>query len=370
MPTAELLDAIRARKSRSGIVTADRYFREIEGCFDGGFCPIENAGAKSEAEWRKALADAESKLTYAHPRMRVLKRTVKNAPAGEGILQFDCIVTTPRKDHDGDILLTKGAKLNKAAPLLWQHAHMMPIGKVVKQLKQTDEALHARCVIADTALGRDAATLVKLGALRISHGFEPTEWEPLKEDEDGYLFKAFNIFEVSLVSLPSNEDAVITALASKSFDSALVRGWQKSVTGCRCKGRVSVPAEITADGTGASLPKFDGSKERDSRITQKDFDVERQHVEAAKLEYDWISRRDSDPPMLNGRTITKSTIGGDGTLQRERPFDAVEREYFAELAKRGADVLRRTHRHVSLMLKASEEIEEARELDAVLALFE
>lgn len=293
MPTAELLDAIRARKSRSGIVTADRYFREIEGCFDGGFCPIENAGARSEDEWRKALKSAESKLTYTAPRMRVVKRSVKNAPAGEGILQFDCIVTTPRKDHDGDILLTKGAKLNKAAPLLWQHAHMMPIGKVVKQLKQTDELLTARCVIADTALGRDAATLVKLGALRISHGFEPTEWEPLKEDEDGYLFKGFNIFEVSLVSLPSNEDAIITALASKSFDSSLVRGWQKSVTGCRCKGRVSVPAEITVtvEEGACCLPGFDGSQERDSRVSfTKEFDVERQHVEAAKLEYDWISR--------------------------------------------------------------------------------
>lgn len=276
MPTAELLEAIKSRKSRSGIITADRYFREIEGCFDGGFCPIENAGAKSEAEWGQALKDAETKLTYTHPRMRVVKRSVTKAPAGEGILQFDCIVTTPRKDHDGDILLTKGAKLNKSAPLLWQHAHMMPIGKLVKQLKQSDEALHARFVIADTALGRDAATLVKLGALRISHGFEPTEWEPLKEDEEGYLFKGFNIFEVSLVSLPSNEDAVITALASKSFDSSLVRGWQKSVTGCRCNGKVSVPAAIS------ETPP-------DKRIT-KDFDVERQHVEAAKLEYDWISR--------------------------------------------------------------------------------
>lgn len=358
MPTAALLDAIRARKSRSGIVTADRYFREVEGCFDGGFCPVENAGAKSELEWRKALADAESKLTYTHPRMRVVKRSIKNAPAGEGILQFDCVVTTPRKDHDGDILLTKGAKLNKSAPLLWQHAHMMPIGKVVKQLKQTDEALHARCVIADTALGRDAATLVKLGALRISHGFEPTDWEPLEEDEQGYLFKAFNIYEVSLVSLPSNEDAVITALAGKSFDSALVRGWQKSVTGCRCKGRVSVPADITAtvEATGAAATGEAICLGGFANVT-----------EAETID---LTKSVAGNNALVAEAIESINNVLPDELPVERSFEDIEREYFAELAKRGADVLRRTNRHVSLMLKASEEIEEAREYDAVLAMFE
>lgn len=290
--TAELLDCVRKRNSRTGLVTADRYFREVEGCFDGGVCPIKGTGQVSETHWRKALEEAESRLTYTGPGMRVLKRSVTKAKAEDGILQFDAIVTTPRRDRDGDILDTKGARLDLKSPLLWQHMGMSPIGATVKQLSQTARALKARFVIGDTALGRDAATLVKLGALRISHGFDPTEFEAL-EDDEGYLFKAFDIFEVSLVSIPSNVDAVITSFDGKSFHSDLVKGWYDGVrrkSGRRRSSVATVPADVGCRCDKGRLPDFDGSKERDSRVVQKDFDVERQHLEASRLEYDWISR--------------------------------------------------------------------------------
>lgn len=446
--TQTLLADIRSRSSRSGIVTADRYFREVEGCFDGGFCPIENAGAKSEGEWRKALSDAEQRLTYSNPRMRVLKKSITKADASEGILQFDCIVTTPRRDHDGDVLMTKGARLSKSAPLLWQHIAMSPIGKLVKQIKHTSDALQARFVIADTALGRDAATLVKLGALRISHGFEPTDWEAM-DDEEGYLFKAFNIFEVSLVSLPSNEDAVVTALAGKSFDSPLMRGWQKSVTGCRCKGRVSVPETVltdeaiettkAADESGsaagdaeplssARTPSFSGTEETSWADVSKTFEAFRagyykhsgaEHsgdmpssvADCPAAMCNWMASKSllgnakasefADLvffPVVNPSTnklnagALRAVLSGRGSqanisaaaLESARAkakslleshfksatFEEIEREYFAELAKRDADALRKAHRHVSLMLKASEEHEEAKEYGEVLAMFE
>lgn len=277
MDKQQLLAAIHARDSRDGIVTADRYFRGVEGCFDGRFCPVKLEAATSEDQWRKSLLESESKLTFSTANNRISKRSLKKSTDG-GILTFDAIVTTPARDRDGDILLTKGAQVDMDMPLLWQHIPMSPIGKLVKVLKQDDNELLCRFAVADTTLGRDAAKLIRIGALRMSHGFEPLEWEPM-DDEQGFLFKSYKIFEASVVSIPSNPTARITSISKSKFHSPLVRGWLSHVKGatefesCTCK-----------------TPKSPMSHKSHKNVIVKEFDVERQHLEASKLEYDWISR--------------------------------------------------------------------------------
>ena len=65
-----------------------------------------------------------------------------------------------------------------------------------------------------------------------------------------------------------------------------------------------------------------------------------------------------------------SCIAGlTGSDDDEKTFDAIERKYFAALAEFGTDALRRQFRRVKLVLSASEELEEARELDEVLSIF-
>lgn len=248
-----LLGSIRERDSRSGILTADRYFREVQGCFDGGHCPIN--GADDPEQWAKQLAECEQKLTYTNSRTRVLKNSIQKSPE-EGILVFDAIITTPHRDRDGDVLLTKGADLDMDMPLLWQHIAMQPIGKLIKVMNHTDEQLVGRFVIADTALGRDAAKLIRCGALRISHGFMPSEMEPM-EDENGWLIKQFHIFETSVVSIPSNIQARITSISAKKFNTPVVRGWLKSFQSeCKCKSHaVEPPAEDVKSA------EFDGTDE-------------------------------------------------------------------------------------------------------------
>jgi hypothetical protein len=84
--------------------------------------------------------------------------------------------------------------------------------------------------IADTALGRDAATLVEFEALRISHGFRPLKFERIASrtrggPPEGFHVFTFEVMETSLVSVPSNRDAVVTAFSRQKLHSPLVKSW-------------------------------------------------------------------------------------------------------------------------------------------------
>lgn len=194
----------------------------IEECIDG-FCPVKFFS--DEQKWEEEKASEQ--LVYIPDkdmRLKFYKR-----PSDGSICDFLATITTNKKDSDGDILETEGAELDGASPLLWQHSWMMPIGKVLGVVEHTKSRLSARCSIADTELGRDAVKLLRMDALRISHGFEPTEFEPFKDG--GWHIKKFNIFEVSLVSIPANTDAVVHAFEEKSFESQFMNGWVKKLKG-------------------------------------------------------------------------------------------------------------------------------------------
>lgn len=245
MDKTALLKSIRTRSARNGVLTADRYFRSIEGCFDGGFCPTKLFKGASPEQWAKALGDAESKLTCASNRQKINPQSIKSAgneASNKGIAIFDAVVTSTKRDRDRDILETKGAVIDEKMPLLWNHISMSPIGAMVKVLKHTDSLLRARFAIADTELGRDALKLIELGAMRISHGFDPIEYEPLDDDE-GWHFKRFEIFETSVVSIPSNTDAVIEAYARNELKNEAVRAWGKKMFDARPVQGVGLPAQ-------------------------------------------------------------------------------------------------------------------------------
>lgn len=296
-----LLDAVHSRKSRSGIVTADRYFRDVQGCFDGGVCPPHVSGYSPE-EWDAKLKEAESILTYTNPEMTIVDKSFAKS-TGSALLEFNAIITTPFRDRDGDVLKTKGASVDKNMSLLMYHNPMMTVGPLVKVIQHTDKLLEGRFAIADTVLGRDAAKLVELKALRISHGFDPEDWEPM-DDEKGWIFHKFSIFEVSLVSIPSNVQAVITAVAEKHFESEFGKQWQQSVlkqagnspivlkSECSCGGKQKELFEEVSVNTASQVEILKSIKKSfaDQPEFTKEFDVERQHVEASKLEYDWVSR--------------------------------------------------------------------------------
>lgn len=230
---------LRQHGWRYGVKAADGFFSSIQNCFagcEGGFCPTKLFAQADEAKWAKELEAAAEKFTYCDPKMIV--KAASRVEQGKGsILDFDAIITSTRKDRDTDVLESIGAELDPAAPLLWQHTPFNPIG-VVKAgtFKKSKSNAFASFSILDTELGRDAAVLVEGGALRISHGFDPQEYEPL--EKGGWHFLKFLIYEVSLVSVPSNTDAIITEFSRHKLHSPLIKGWaQKLFEGRPVQGK-------------------------------------------------------------------------------------------------------------------------------------
>jgi len=232
----ELIETVKQRRSRSvyGIKTADRYLSEINACLNRrGPCPLRTFGDNAPEQWADMLKEAEHKLVYAARGAGIDRKSiVKNGDEddedrGPVLMTFEAIVTSARKDRDGDVLDTRGARVDPNMPLLWQHITIQPIGKYVRTVLHTDELLKARFELADLPLGNDAAVLIEMGALRISHGFIPDMDEMQPMERGGFYFGAFDIYEASLVSVPSNIDAVITAYSRKQLKTGVFRRWAK-----------------------------------------------------------------------------------------------------------------------------------------------
>ncbi|MDM2792500.1 phage major capsid protein [Citrobacter sp. Cpo114] len=111
-----------------------------------------------------------------------------------------------RHDNPAKIDLTR---LNNGAPLLYQHNHDLPIGKVVEGSARIDPDGVGRCQIQFSAIG-ELANEVRLkvveGTLsKISFGYDLTEYEQVGDD----LLAYFAPFEVSIVSVPASDNVGI-----------------------------------------------------------------------------------------------------------------------------------------------------------------
>lgn len=111
-----------------------------------------------------------------------------------------------RHDNPAKIDLSR---LNNGAPLLYQHNHELPIGKVVEGSARIDPDGVGRCQIQFSAVG-DLTNEVRLkiieGTLsKISFGYDLTEYELIGED----LMTYFAPYEVSVVSVPASDSVGI-----------------------------------------------------------------------------------------------------------------------------------------------------------------
>jgi Escherichia/Staphylococcus phage prohead protease len=117
-------------------------------------------------------------------------------------------------DEGGDVVL-RGAFADTLAHrvprLLWQHDIHEPIGKVMS-LTENDLGLHGEFKISRTSRGHDAYQLLKDGAIdSMSIGYMPEEQE-FDQAHNVRKIKSVELFEVSLVSIPMNEEARVTAV--------------------------------------------------------------------------------------------------------------------------------------------------------------
>lgn len=232
-----VLNAIRSRKNRRaefgyGITTADQYVRTT----------IEEHPEIKHPQI--LIKEAEGKLAYANPDMVLVKEDMTGTVASFGellpegvqppehtLMVFQHVLTTSREDRDKDVLVTDGAVLDPKAPLLWQHMQTMLVGKILATIDHTPDLLRVATVLLDLEndLTNDAAKLIEAEALRISHGFRALEFEERKQEpgdggmNPGFRITRFEIMEASLVSVPSNIDAVIGLYSSGKLASDFFR---------------------------------------------------------------------------------------------------------------------------------------------------
>lgn len=147
---------------------------------------------------------------------------------------------TVAKDRAGDVIpkeawLGKNAMPNyeKNPIILAFHNHSMPIGKMINY-DVTDEGLQIEAEISKAA--GSVYQLIKDGILKtFSVGFRclDAEW---KRDEDIYLIKELELFEISVVSVPCNQDSVFEV--SKSLNASEYDNFKKQL-----QAKASMPSE-------------------------------------------------------------------------------------------------------------------------------
>lgn len=288
----KFLQDIQTREESHGISTAKFYLKSMAPCVSGdGICPTDFFGESGAETWAKELSESDSRFTFSADDMTITKakcgcddcKAGKTCPCKKepedqkGIIaEFDCVMTTPNVDRDGDIVVTKGLTFDERMPLLWHHMLVQPIGKFIKMIRHDEDVAIGRYAIIGTKMGEDVALLAEHGALRTSIGFIPKEIKPRETYKKAGETKVRNwhvqkahVHENSMVSVPANQDVVITQFSRKSLKDDLVNSWAKGLFDAR-----------PAQGAGSDLEPIQDTQE-DSVKTEKVAETEL--VDDAKL---------------------------------------------------------------------------------------
>lgn len=125
------------------------------------------------------------------------------------------MASTPTPDRSLDIVVPEGAIFKAEIPFIWQHNHTKPIG-IAKLGKPTKGGIPFTATIAkideDGELQKflDMAwQSIKYQLVRgVSIGFRALEYNYL--ENGGVKFEKYEIYELSAVTIPANEEATIT----------------------------------------------------------------------------------------------------------------------------------------------------------------
>jgi HK97 family phage major capsid protein/HK97 family phage prohead protease len=177
----------------------------------------------------------------------------------EDLRVLEGIATTPTADRIGDIVESEGAQFKMPLPLLWQHKSDQPVGHVeIAKVNKNGISFKARIAKIEEAgelknMVDKAWQAVKAKLVRgVSIGFRALETEPLdKDDKFGWgpvRFKKWEWLELSVVTIPANQDASIQTIRSIDADALKERN-----------GSTDVPAAIGKKHDG-SLPGDSGKR--------------------------------------------------------------------------------------------------------------
>ncbi|KQP35865.1 HK97 family phage prohead protease [Pseudorhodoferax sp. Leaf274] len=152
-------------------------------------------------------------LKYSQPSNRAYSTiNIKATDRGDGTIVG--IASTPELDRAGDVLLPEGAVYRLPIPLLWQHDHSKPIGHVTSaRVGVRGIEIVAKIAVGATPEIDNAYSLIRAGLVRgLSVGFRPLELPEVTRT--GYLYRSWEMMELSTVTIPCNQGATISAVKS------------------------------------------------------------------------------------------------------------------------------------------------------------
>lgn len=129
-------------------------------------------------------------------------------------------------DHHGDIVrpgafkrsLAKHSLEGTRPAMLWSHDKAKPVG-AWQDFRETTEGLEVTGQLSlEVPEAKSAKSLMQVGALALSIGYRIAPGGAEIRDDGVRLLKDVDLFEVSLVAMPSDTNARITAVKGLDFD--------------------------------------------------------------------------------------------------------------------------------------------------------
>jgi len=150
----------------------------------------------------------------------------------DDVLRIRGLANTCSQDRHGDVIpietWTDSALENylKNPIVLAYHDHQKPIGKVVEH-NITNEGLEIVVEISKAA--KEIADLIRDGVLKaFSIGFYILDAEPKLNGEDGWVITQLELHEISVVSVPANQDSIFCVSKAFGTDKEGLKEFKKS----------------------------------------------------------------------------------------------------------------------------------------------
>lgn len=147
--------------------------------------------------------------------------TTKAVTEDADYVYIEGIASTPTVDRMGDVVEPMGAKFKTPMPLIMQHDHSLPVGNVTfAQPTPKGIPFKARLPIVKEAGTVKNRVDEAIHSLRyelisaVSIGFRAVEGAVERMKSGGLRFKEWEWMELSLVTIPAQSQAVITAIKS------------------------------------------------------------------------------------------------------------------------------------------------------------
>jgi len=149
---------------------------------------------------------------------------IKQLEEEEGVFTFEGFASTfGNEDLDSDII-DRGAFRNSLAKrtpkLLWQHSMDEPLGVfTLIEERETGLFVKAKMPLEDTFVSGRVKPQINIGSITsMSIGFFIVE-ATFNRDENIRMIHEVELFEISLVSIPANPQAVITSFKRADMDN-------------------------------------------------------------------------------------------------------------------------------------------------------